>query len=348
MLESLSVENYAVVKKTSLELSKGMSAITGETGAGKSIAIDALELALGGRADAKSVRANADNATICAVFNLNDAPRALAFLKEKDLITTDDDIDLCIIRRSISKDGRSRGYVNERNVSNATLKELGSMLLNIHGQHDGQLLLKSEYQIAYLDAYGSLGPLISETSSLYHTYYSLKKNFNELVDEQNKNLAEMKLVHYQIAELEKFAPKQDEYSNISQEADKLNHLQTLIADSNQVVCTLTDENGILASLYNLQNKLISLSKIDTNITPISNSFEEIRISTEEIANDLEKYSSTLELDPERTIFINERLEQYTSLARKYNVHPKELYKTLEELQTKAQSFSSLKDEIESL
>ena len=135
MLESLTIENYAVVKKATLNLHKGMSAITGETGAGKSISVDALELIMGGRADSRSVRNGAENTSICATFDLSDSPIALALLKEYDLLS--DDNELCIIRRTITKDGRSRAFVNDRNVNTNTLKSLTSRLLNIHGQHDG-------------------------------------------------------------------------------------------------------------------------------------------------------------------------------------------------------------------
>ena len=137
MLECLAIENYAVARKVALNLARGLTAITGETGAGKSIAIDALLLVLGGRADAKAVRKGATNANITATFNLSDTPRALAYLTEKDLLV-EDEPDLCILRRVITKDGRSRAYINDTNVNTSILKELAPMLINIHGQHDGQ------------------------------------------------------------------------------------------------------------------------------------------------------------------------------------------------------------------
>lgn len=346
MLESLTVENYAVVQKTELRLERGMSAITGETGAGKSIAIDALELALGGRADARSVRTGTNAASICAVFSLADVPRALAFLREKDLLASDDDNDLCIIRRSISKDGRSRAYINDRTVNITVLRELASMLVNIHGQHDGQLLLRPEHQIAYLDAFASLGPLVSETGSLFHTYSSLKKELCVLAERQNAGLAEYKLLHYQIAELEKFAPKEGEYQAISDEADKLNHISTLINGATELTGRLNAEDGLMAGLNNVQNKLNALLQIDSSLKSIADTLEGARLTIEDTASELEHYSGSLELDPERAAWLNERLEQYTTLARKYSVPPQELYLTLDKLQTQAGTYTSLKDEIE--
>ena len=130
MLESLSIENYAVVKKATLDLHRGMSAITGETGAGKSISVDALELVMGGRADSKSVRNGANATTICATFDLSDSPRALGLLKEYELLSEDN--ELCIIRRTITRDGRSKAFVNDIHVNTNILRELSARLLNIH------------------------------------------------------------------------------------------------------------------------------------------------------------------------------------------------------------------------
>lgn len=345
MLESLSIENYAVAKKVNLNLGRGMSAITGETGAGKSIAIDALELILGGRADARSVRNNAASANLCATFSTADAPRALAFLKEKDLLA--EDCDLCILRRVITKDGRSRAYINDTNVNTSILRELAPMIINIHGQHDGQLLLKPEHQIEYLDAYAELGSVISEVTSLYHTYSSGKKHLTELAELQKSTVAEYKLTHYQIAELEKLAPKQNEFTDISNEYDRLNHVQTLLEGTNGVIQGLNDESsGLLSSLSSIQAKLQTLVAIDKSLDGIAQTLCSAQLSLDDALSELDSYSSKLEYDPERIQAINDRMEQYTTLARKYTVSPNELYEVLNELQQKAQSYTSIKDEIE--
>ncbi|MGN1394417.1 MAG: DNA repair protein RecN [Succinivibrionaceae bacterium] len=345
MLESLIIENYAVVKKVILNLNKGMSAITGETGAGKSIAIDALELVLGGRADSKSVRNGANNASICATFNVADAPRALAFLKEKDLVA--EDYELCIVRRTISKDGRSRAYINDRNVSTSVLKELSSMLLNIHGQHDGQLLLKNEHQIEYLDAYGELGSLVSDVASLYHSYSSGKKELARLAELQTNSIAEYKLTHYQIAELEQFSPAENEFFNISNEYDRLNHIQTLQESTSYIIDGLSNEDqGVISSLKPLLLKLQNTVKIDRSLENIANSLESSLITIDDVIDELIKYNDSLETDTDKTLQISSRMQQYTDLARKYNVNPNELYHVHQDLLAKAQSFTSLKQEIE--
>src|SRR5574344_1232291 len=345
MLESLAIENYAVVKKVCLNLAKGMSAITGETGAGKSIAVDALELVLGGRADARSVRNGAQTANICATFSTADAPRALAYLKEKDLLA--EDCDLCILRRVITKDGRSRAYINDVNVNTSILRELAPMLINIHGQHDGQHLLKPEHQIQYLDAYAELGSQISEVTSLFHTYSSGKKHLTELADLQKNTVAEYKLTHYQIAELEKLSPKKNEFTDISNEYDRLNHVQTLLEGTNNVITGLNDENsGLLTRISGVKDLLVGLTQIDKSLSSITNTIDSAQLSLDDALSELETYTSKLEYDPERINAINERMEQYTKLARKYSVSPNDLYDVLEQLQLKAQTYTSIKDEIE--
>lgn len=345
MLESLSIENYAVVKKATLDLHRGMSAITGETGAGKSISVDALELVMGGRADSKSVRNGANATTICATFDLSDSPRALGLLKEYELLSEDN--ELCIIRRTITRDGRSKAFVNDIHVNTNILRELSARLLNIHGQHDGQLLLKSEHQIEYLDAFAELGDLLSEVESLYYTYSNGRDEVNRLGELQKDMVSEYKLTMYQTAELSRLAPKENEFAELSNEYDRLSNVHTLLQNSMNIHGQLTDdENGILTSLNTLVNSMSGLVKMDRSLSPLLQNIENARIQLEDAAGEISQYSSTLEADPERLSFINERMTLYTDMAHKYSVIPDELHKVLEELHDKSTRFTSIKDEIQ--
>lgn len=345
MLESLSIENYAVVKKATLDLHRGMSAITGETGAGKSISVDALELVTGGRADSKSVRNGANATTICATFDLSDSPRALGLLKEYELLSEDN--ELCIIRRTITRDGRSKAFVNDIHVNTNILRELSARLLNIHGQHDGQLLLKSEHQIEYLDAFAELGDLLSEVESLYYTYSNGRDEVNRLGELQKDMVSEYKLTMYQTAELSRLAPKENEFAELSNEYDRLSNVHTLLQNSMNIHGQLTDdENGILTSLNTLVNSMSGLVKMDRSLSPLLQNIENARIQLEDAAGEISQYSSTLEADPERLSFINERMTLYTDMAHKYSVTPDELHKVLEELHDKSTRFTSIKDEIQ--
>ena len=345
MLESLSIENYAVVKKATLDLHRGMSAITGETGAGKSISVDALELVMGGRADSKSVRNGANATTICATFDLSDSPRALGLLKEYELLSEDN--ELCIIRRTITRDGRSKAFVNDIHVNTNILRELSARLLNIHGQHDGQLLLKSEHQIEYLDAFAELGDLLSEVESLYYTYSNGRDEVNRLGELQKDMVSEYKLTMYQTAELSRLAPKENEFAELSNEYDRLSNVHTLLQNSMNIHGQLTDdENGILTSLNTLVNSMSGLVKMDRSLSPLLQNIENARIQLEDAAGEISQYSSTLEADPERLSFINERMTLYPDMAHKYSVTPDELHKVLEELHDKSTRFTSIKDEIQ--
>ncbi len=344
MLESLVIENYAVARHVSLSLNRGLSAITGETGAGKSIAIDALTLVLGGRTDVHAIRPGAQSSGISAVFSISDAPRALAYLKDHDLL--EEDPNLCVIRRTISLNGHSRAFINDIPVTTKTLKEISPLLLNIHGQHDEQLLVLPERQLAFLDAFSELGPEVSEVASLYHTYNEGRTRLKKLAEEQDAGLAEYKLTHYQIAELEKFNPQKNEFTDLSNEYDRLNHIQILEEGTSYVSAGIEDEGGLLSSIRTLSNKLENLAEIDGLLTPLCSSLESARLNIEDVGEQLRVYQDKLESDPARTLEINTRMGQYTDLARKYGVKPDELYNVLKELHKKAESFTSIKEQIE--
>lgn len=345
MLESLVIENYAIARKVSLNLQKGMSAITGETGAGKSIAIDALNLLLGGRSDARAVRPGAASASICGTFSLSDAPRALAFLRDNSLLQEDQ--ELCIIRRSIAAGGHSRNYINDYAVSVKMLKELAPFLLNIHGQNDGQLMLKSERQMAFLDAFSGLGPEVSDVGSLYHTFRDGKNRLIELARKQDETLAEYKLTHYQIAELEKFNPVENEFTEISNEYDRLSNVKVIGDGTQEILNALNDDDtGVLALTGTLSARLEGLAGIDRSLKPVSDCLESARLAIEDVAEQLSDYSGGLEVDPARISVINDRLAQYADYARKYGVKPEELTGVLRDLHKKADGFSSIKEQIE--
>jgi DNA repair protein RecN (Recombination protein N) len=345
MLESLVIENYAIARKVSLGLQRGMSAITGETGAGKSIAIDALNLVLGGRADARAIRPGASSASICATFSLGDAPRALAFLRDNSLLQEEQ--DLCIIRRSIAAAGHSRNYINDYAVSVKMLKELAPFLLNIHGQNDGQQMLKSDRQMAFLDAFSGLGPDVSEVGSLYHTFKDGKNRLIDLARQQDEILAEYKLTHYQIAELEKFNPAENEFTEISNEYDRLSNVKVIGDGAQAALSSLNDDDdGIVSRMGSLSAQLEGLAAIDKSLRPLYDSLESARLTIEDVSEQLSDYSGSLEMDPARISVINDRLAQYADYARKYGVKPEELTGVLKSLHEKAEGFSSIKEQIE--
>ena len=175
MLTGLEIKNFAIVSNLSTEWQSGMTAITGETGAGKSIAIDALSLCLGERAEASAVRPGTERAEICATFDLTNLPLAKQFL-EQHLLSNDE--QECLLRRVVCKNGRSKSYINGTPVTAAQLKEIGQYLISIHGQHAHQYLLKSEHQLQLLDAYAGHQPLVEAVRQHYRNCQNLQKHFS--------------------------------------------------------------------------------------------------------------------------------------------------------------------------
>ncbi|MGL4859967.1 MAG: AAA family ATPase, partial [Enterobacteriaceae bacterium] len=196
MLTQLTISNFAVVRELEVDLQGGMSVITGETGAGKSIAIDALGLCLGGRSDVSMVRQGAARADICARFSLGDTPAARLWLEENQL----DCHDECLLRRTISSDGRSRGFINGTAVPLSQLKELGQLLLQIHGQHAHQQLLKPDHQRRLLDAYANQ-PLLQETMrSAYQRWHQSRQKLADIALQLAERESRQQLLQYQLKE----------------------------------------------------------------------------------------------------------------------------------------------------
>ena len=210
MLSNITIRNFAIVKSLELDVSKGMTAITGETGAGKSIAIDALNLCLGARAEASMVRPGEDKAEIIASFSVSDNSAALEWLESREL----DNGGECIIRRIISSEGRSRAFVNGVPMPVAQLKDLGQWLISIHGQHGHLRLLKPDAQRSLLDGYANHTNLLSIVSQEYKTLQSLEHEYSQLKQAQEQRLARKQLLDYQVVELNDFGLADDEFEQL--------------------------------------------------------------------------------------------------------------------------------------
>ena len=226
MLAQLTISNFAIVRELEIDFQRGMTAITGETGAGKSIAIDALGLCLGGRAEADMVRQGAARADICARFSLKDTPPAQRWLIENQL----DDGNECLLRRVISSDGRSRGFINGTAVPLSQLRELGQTLIQIHGQHAHQLLLKPEHQKALLDAYAGEPLLMQNMARHYRQWHQSCRTLAQHQQQSQEREARRELLQYQLKELNEFAPVSGEYEQIDDEYKRL-------ANSGQLLST---------------------------------------------------------------------------------------------------------------
>ena len=355
MLSHLSVKNFAVVKEINIAFETGMTAMTGETGAGKSIAIDALSLCLGERADASAVRKGADKAEIIAYFSLLDAPLARAWLDENDVVL-DDDPNTCFIRRLISKEGRSKAFINGVPVALQQLKQLGQFLLAIHGQNTHLQLLKDDVQRKLLDDFAEHGPLLSATASAYKHWQQLAKELSALEQAAQQRADREQLLSYQVAELDEFALAEGEFGELEAEHKRLSNGQTLLEEAQKSFYNLyeADEFNALSAIQTSIDKLSNLEDHDPALTPIVAMLNEAAIQVEESANELRSYCDQLEIDPMRLQQVEKRFAQAMELARKHQVMPEALYEhhqqlaeELAGLSADTERLTALQEELES-
>ncbi|PLR34788.1 DNA repair protein RecN [Chimaeribacter coloradensis] len=322
MLAQLTISNFAIVRELDIDFQTGMTAITGETGAGKSIAIDALGLCLGSRADGSMVRNGAARADLCARFTLADTPSARDWLAENQL----DEGNECLLRRTIGADGRSRGFINGTPVPLSQLRELGQHLIQIHGQHAHQLLLRPEHQKSLLDAYADEPRLMASMRQAYQEWHQSCRALAQHQQLMSERESRRQLLHYQLKELNEFSPVMGEYEQIDSEYKRLANSGQLLSLSQQTLYLLADgdDQNILSQLYTAKNQLSELAELDEKMGELLSMLEEASIQISEASDELRHYSERLDLDPNRLYELEQRLSRQLSLARKHRVSPEEL------------------------
>ncbi len=329
MLAHLSVNNFAIVKSLQLELSQGMTTITGETGAGKSIAIDALGLCLGGRAEASMVRQGEEKAEVSAAFSLDNNIHATRWLEDNDLLDGSD----CILRRIVSKEGRSRAFINGSPVPLSQLKALGQLLINIHGQHAHHHLMKSEYQMAMLDQYAGHTNLLKSTRNAYQSWRQADNDLKQLKENSAANLAQKQLLEYQIKELNELSLGEEEYAELEQEHKRLSNSGELASTCQQAIELIYEgeEVNALGILQSANHSLIQLAELDERLAELPNMMAEAIIQIEEANSELRSYLDSIDVDPARMAYVEERFSKVMSIARKHHVLPDELYQHHQDL-----------------
>ncbi|MFY2509535.1 DNA repair protein RecN [Vibrio pectenicida] len=346
MLVHLSVNNFAIVKSLQLELSSGMTTITGETGAGKSIAIDALGLCLGGRAEANMVRQKEEKAEVSAAFTLEDNVNATRWLEDKDLLDGND----CILRRIINKEGRSRAFINGSPVPLSQLKSLGQLLINIHGQHAHHQLMKNDYQMTMLDQYAGHDNLLKSTRNAYQTWRQSDNHLKQLKENSAANLAKKQLIEYQIKELNELSLDEGEYERLEQEHKRLSNSGELATTCQQAIELIYEgeEINALGILQSANNSLIQLAELDNSLTQLPAMLTEAMIQIEEANCELRSYLDSIEVDPARMSYVEERFSKVMSIARKHHVLPDELYQHHQDLQQQIRALDCSDEKLDEL
>lgn len=333
MLVHLSVNNYAIVEHLDLELQRGMSVITGETGAGKSIMLDALGLALGDRADSGVVRPGADKADILASFDLEDIAEARAWLAERDL----DNDGPCILRRVITSEGRSRGYINGTPCPLGDLKALGELLIDIHSQHEHQSLLKPDTHRRLLDEYAGSQELARQVQLAAQRWRQTRQELQRLSSTGDEQRARHQLLSYQLEELENLTLGDGELAQLEQEHKALSNAEQMLGACRQVLdlCSESDAGNVLSALNTGLNRLGGFAGQPALGEAIS-LLASAQIQVEEAVGELNRFLDHFDADPQRQQFIEERLDTIYNLARKHRVQPFELaelqQRLLEELE----------------
>ncbi|MEX3018636.1 DNA repair protein RecN [Kluyvera sp. STS39-E] len=346
MLAQLTISNFAIVRELEIDFNSGMTAITGETGAGKSIAIDALGLCLGGRAEADMVRTGASRADLCARFALKDTPAALRWLEENQL----EDGRECLLRRVISSDGRSRGFINGTAVPLSQLRELGQLLIQIHGQHAHQQLVKPEHQKNLLDAYAGESDLARQMAEHYRLWNQSCRELATHQQQSQERIARAELLKYQLKELIEFNPQPGEYEQIDEEYKRLANSGQLITTSQHALAILADgeDVNLQSQLYTARQLAGELASMDGKLSGVLDMLEEAAIQLSEASDELRHYCDRLDLDPNRLFELEQRLSKQISLARKHQISPEALPEYYQSLLDEQQLLDDQSDSLETL
>jgi DNA repair protein RecN (Recombination protein N) len=328
MLRALSIRDYVIVDRLDLELGNGFTALTGETGAGKSILVEALALALGGRADPGVVRAGALRTEVSADFDSEALAAVRQWLASQDF---DEGDGACLVRRTVDATGRSRGFVNGRPATAAQLRELGELLLDIHGQHDHQLLLKRDRQRMLLDAYAGAEALSRDVAARFAAWRKVAEQRLARERAQATSARERELLAHEVRDLEALAFEPQQWIDDQAEHRRLAHAQELIATVSECAEALDEsEDAASVRLAAAAARLAQAAALDPALEDARRNAETAGVHAREAAQQLRRYLQRLEVDPGRLSQLDGRIRAVFDCARKYRVDPGDIPTALEE------------------
>ncbi|CBL45890.1 ATPases involved in DNA repair [gamma proteobacterium HdN1] len=345
MLTHIKISQFAIVESLNLDIPSQLSVITGETGAGKSIMIDALGLTLGDRADSGMVRAGAEKADIIASFDVSRNSGAQAWLASAELLHGDE----CLLRRVINQDGRSRGYINGTPATLQQLRELGETLVSIHGQHEHQTLLKRDTHRELLDEYAGHQALAREVRQRFRHWQDCDTRWRELRDNRSAMLEKAELLQFQVEELSALNPMEGELEALEREHKKLSNVETLLKGGQQVLDALSEnDNNLIDQSGALLHQLQDMLRQDSGLQDVIGTLEQAQILLQDASASLQHYARTLEMDPERYEEVDQRLSQTYQLARKHRVSAHELAGLFEQLKASLEEMDGGDDRLAEL
>lgn len=332
MLRRLTIRDFVIVDRLELEFQTGFGALTGETGAGKSILLDALGLALGGRAEAGAVRVGRDKADIAAEFDLPPQGELAEWLVAQDLPGDDEAV---ILRRVVEAGGRSRAWINGVPVTQTQLREAGEWLADIHGQHAHHALLRGDAQRALIDSHAGAAQLAAEVASRFRAWQHLADLRVAAEQDSAASERERELLAWQVEELETLAFDPDEWSEINVEHSRLAHAAGLMEGADEALVTLGEGESAVTSLLRHTNvRVDAMAEIDAGLADVRELLASAAIQADEALHALRRYRDRLDLDPARLAEIERRIGQVTDVARKYRTEPEALPELLQEWKAK--------------
>ncbi len=322
MLDSILIKNFAIIDQLQLEFGSGLSALTGETGAGKSIILDAIKLIAGDRAESDSIRSGAEKAEISVCFALEDAVAAKQWLHDNDMDADED----CVIRRVLSANGRSKAYINGYNATLPQLRALCECLVDIHGQHEHQSLQKSEVQQSLLDAFMGDSKLIETVQQKYLMLKNLRHRFQQSQGGSKERDQRVDLLHLYHQELTDLSAQPDEFEQLQEEHLRLANAENLIETTEQILARLYDDEGfnLQSGLSQCVDQLKPILSIDSSLSDSFDLINAALIQVQEAVNELRSYRDKVELDEGRLDLINNRIAVMQAIARKHRVDVAEL------------------------
>lgn len=339
MLIQIHIRDLATIEELELNLDTGCTMITGETGAGKSVFIEAIELALGARASQNVIRPGKEKADISLCFDVTNFPHVIDYLKKLDLYQDTPD---CIIRRIITHDGRSRCYVNGYPATVQLVKELGELLFHLHGQHEQHVLLKADTQRDMLDRYADHLPLAQQVKSLAENWRLLDQQIQSLREKVTERTERSEYLRFQLDELTAITLQPAEWESLEAEHHRLTHAEDLIRHIQHVIGQIAndDHQAILIFMKDVRKTMETIQSVEPKAREWMTVIDSALIHLEDLVSELQHYLEQMELDPGKLQMLEERVSQIFSLSRKHKIAPQELVQFKEQLEAELLSLHS--------
>ena len=346
VLTGLSISQFTIAEKLNIELESGMTAITGETGAGKSIALDALSLTLGARADSNYVRYGAEKADIRAVFDICQLPEAVKWLEKHEFEIEDD----CILRRIVTKEGRSKAFINGQPVNLQTLKSLGTLLVDIHSQHAHHQLLQRDYHQSLLDAYADCQPLLTKVKTHFKKWQAIAKKIQELQNKNNEADSRKEYIQFQLIEFKELNLQKDEYEKLESRHSMMANAESLQEACQQTlnICKEKEHGALIDQLQQCEQLLSTLTEHSSDIQDAYELINSANIQIQEACQSLRHQLDHTNGDTGNLQEIESRLASIHDLARKHRITPQELLNVQLSLKKELHSLENSKEKIQAL